>query len=836
MSLHNVELLILTGKSHTKWNTADDKEWKSEVICQFLKGNYEDVLRTETAKELFCGVNEADNHNLPEAIRNNIRAFLSSSGDAAISKRELDVLVVGVACLQLFIQDNWIGPPTHSHPTDFLAARYQRQELYADTERVLSVDGEPVYNLTTNPEFLHLASIILESRQNFQHLQTADWWLMRCIYVHQEILDNKAPTLKERAMPLVEEIRKQEPLMTDDCNREIAVQFHLEAGYLCHTFYEYKQAHDHFNTARKLSGLSIELTGAMGKRTRFQQETKAQLVLSVTRENLEESPVSDQVVKDSKAIELPKDLALDDDTVLNSIQFDEGERKFAIDLSPVEQALVLGIMEDHRRKQASQEQITGEELLAYINCVLSQVKSWSVAMSALCLRSKLEKGSRRRVERAMMQLEETVNQAKRSSPPACQRLELFYCVKNRPLWILQKQLAELFLSIGSIGSALEVFERLHLWEDVISCYKRLGKMEKAETLIREQLAIKETPNLWCFLGDVTSHIEHYERAWELSNHRSARAQRCMAYLHLSREQYPECLACFEKSLKINSLQIPVWFTYGCAAMTSGEYKLAVKAFKRCVSIDYDNFEAWTNMATSYIRLKEKDKAYRVLGEALKCSYDNWRIWENYLVVSMDCGEFDDAIRSYNRLMDLKDKWVDVEILSILVRVTTEDIECANGKPGHALKTKIRELFGRITASVTSKGEIWRLYAQLCSADGVDNPENRHKILQYLQKAHRCVMQEQNWEKEVSRCKEVADHALQLSKTYLSCCEKIDDSSQTISMLSSAKLMLKGVLSKIKQKHTDEVRGQLVDDLQGGCASLESQLEFIVKRLGELKLS
>ena len=52
-------------------------------------------------------------------------------------------------------------------------------------------------------------------------------------------------------------------------------------------------------------------------------------------------------------------------------------------------------------------------------------------------------------------------------------------------------------------------------------------------------------------------------------------------------QYDKCLVCFEKSLKVNALQVPVWFTYGCAAMAAQDYKLAVKAFKRCVSIDYD---------------------------------------------------------------------------------------------------------------------------------------------------------------------------------------------------------------------------------------------------------
>lgn len=62
------------------------------------------------------------------------------------------------------------------------------------------------------------------------------------------------------------------------------------------------------------------------------------------------------------------------------------------------------------------------------------------------------------------------------------------------------------------------------------------EITKAEEVIRQQLKIKETPDLYCSLGEVTKEIEHFHKAIELSKNRSARAFRMLAKFYFSKEK------------------------------------------------------------------------------------------------------------------------------------------------------------------------------------------------------------------------------------------------------------------------------------------------------------
>ncbi|ESO87695.1 hypothetical protein LOTGIDRAFT_234941 [Lottia gigantea] len=657
------------------------------------------------------------------------------------------------------------------------------------------------------------------------YFETHKWWLLRCLYIQQEILDDRSPTLCKSILELVALVNQNDELFKDDRFREASIQWNIEAGYFCHLYFEYEKGREYFEKAKNLSHLDINISGALGKRTRYQEDDKAQLVLQVKRSNVQDEQT---LIKD---IPLPKNISLDDDTVLNKIAFTDEMEKHSVQLSPLDQAVVLACMEGHRRSLA-QERLTDEEVLTYILCMLDQLCNWNVGVACLILRSKLEKGSSRRVERSMKQMEELVNIVTQPEPANIDRSYLFYSCHTPSVWKVKKELGTMLLSLGCISAAKDLYESLEMWDEAITCYQIMKKTDQAEVIIREQLKKKETPNLYCFLGDVTHDMNHYQKAWELSNERSSRAMRCMGYLYFGKKDNKAALRCFEKSLEINSLQIPVWFTYGCVALTTDQYEKAVKAFKRCVNIDSDNFEAWNNLGTAYIKLKDKPKAFLTMKEAIKYNFESWQLWENCLLIGVDCGEFEDVVNAYNRLLDLKSKWVDEQILSILVRAIEEDLTDSKGLPVRRFKPKIQQLFTRITSQTTGNGEIWRLFAKLILLD--NKPENIDQGLEYLQKSHRCVTQTSNWEKDEKKCQEVSDQAIELAKLYIQCADKLPDRTQKLQNLSSAKFMLKGVITKIKQHHQDPITQSLPQSIDELCKSLDDQFKDLLERIDQLK--
>jgi tetratricopeptide (TPR) repeat protein len=137
-----------------------------------------------------------------------------------------------------------------------------------------------------------------------------------------------------------------------------------------------------------------------------------------------------------------------------------------------------------------------------------------------------------------------------------------------------------------LKSALEIFERLQLWEDVISCHQALGDARKAEMVVVELLVkTPDSPKLLCILGDLRSDHTLYEQAWEKSGFRFARAMRSLGTYYFKQKDFEKCIESYENALAINPLFVNSWFVCGCAAMQIEKWEVAVKSFARVTSID-----------------------------------------------------------------------------------------------------------------------------------------------------------------------------------------------------------------------------------------------------------
>ncbi|GFS95926.1 tetratricopeptide repeat protein 27 [Nephila pilipes] len=710
--------------------------------------------------------------------------------------KQLLLMFIGVSALQQFVKANVSGPNVEdSNDYTLFASALPDDVTHDDVIQLLSKNGEFPHMNVAQIKLLFLSHMFLSCIPPSEDVcLTHGWWLLRCLLMYQNIMPDKIFSLCDEMKALMKQIIEM-PWINGKDHPAAQLIYYIECAQM-HLYYdEINLAKNYVTTALSLVGLDIELSGAYGKRTQFQNKAVAQLLVKLKRNGNEIPEVCMDPMNQS---DFPADIHLQDDTLLNKVSFVDGEDYQLEHLQPQEQLVLLAYCLLVRKREAFGE-LLHEEVMTYINCMLSQPKIWSIYMKTLVMRCKLEKNSSRRVERSLMQLEAVINAIKKNETSFSVRETMLYAAGLPMIWSLEKDLADIWMILGGTKSALAIYEKLKLWENIVQCYIQLGRTSCAEKLIREQLTIKETPLLWCLLGDVLDDPEMYEKGDSLACGTNARCLRSLGYYYFKRKDYEKSLPFFQKSLKINSLQFNVCASLGFASLQCKNFSMATWAYRQAVTLDDDNFEAWNNLSNAFIHLKQKDCAWRSLKEALKCNYEEWHVWENFFLVSIDVAAFEDAIRAWHRLLDIKKKFYDPLALKILVQAINNNVKDMYELPASRYRKQVLQLLGRLSSMVTADYVFWEAYASLLCPDPTQeqNLDILCRAVAYQQKAILYASQVEKLDRNVEVFEltmQMVSRLCDLSLVYIERLEEPAKSQQK----SAFKLTVSSVLLKVRR--------------------------------------
>ncbi|WVO18500.1 hypothetical protein L204_106217 [Cryptococcus depauperatus] len=642
---NSIEWDILKGKPVSKYFPSDSARNRELAIAlanadfEFVLSSPETKVALSTTPNLWDGLGISVTH--PK---------LHTSIDPSTK------LIVAIALLHSFVQVNWTGPELLFSLLEALnASSTSIQNLDNAALPFLTLQGEPAYHLSQHPILFLLAKRLLLSLSNDQ-LPTLPLWHLRLHLIHLSLLDE--PVSQPQA--LLESIKTllQHPFVQAD--QDLIAQIHLELGLLHYSLGTDKIANQEFLTAAKHSGLEFELTGALGKKTKYQITAYSQLVLLAESRQREEGDNAENWESDVKKEEnrLPDTLPLNDDTLLEETAFTKVTRDNTstcrlayLDpanqppLHPLDQSLLLSFCLSQSNDSPSSG-LTAQQMMPFLTRVIQHPRNWSVHTTALLLRSRLESSRSRTVERSCLQLQALIEQMPTSDSEPTERLKYFHQLPLPSKWEMEKELAKRFMTIGVIRSSLEIFTKLEMWEDAVLCLQKMDREEEAECIVKDLLAGKKVESelvptlgraslseprkskltaaregkLTCLLGDLVlgaqsaSHdptsaraaaIDCYNRAWKISGQTSSRAMRSLGSLYMGTLEYEKAISCFQAALQINPLYGRVWFTLGVAFLKLERWKEARDAFQKQVSVDEDDAEGWNNLAAVYLRLGEE---------------------------------------------------------------------------------------------------------------------------------------------------------------------------------------------------------------------------------------
>uniref|UniRef100_A0A0D9WYG6 Uncharacterized protein n=1 Tax=Leersia perrieri TaxID=77586 RepID=A0A0D9WYG6_9ORYZ len=752
------------------------------------------------------------------------------------------VLSAAVAALLAFMQQNVTGPPVKYSPFPFWTSSLDERwfsnlesEWDAWASARLTSIGSHVHGKFSLMQFIVFAELMLTCVKSLNPTDccTVSWWLFRLSMVQQNIVDELSSALfdqvqeyKNKTLVRFGDLENVSsywaPLLFDGEGSYFVSAACLEAGIAEYKYCRIDQSRLHLDSAQEACGLHLSLTGILGFRTIYQVDAKSQMVLvaNTSRPASGEGKAREPPGTQDDAVALKNarsSVPSESDEVSDILRMPrlvENENVSGNEnpkdlckktvLTAVQQAAILAECL-HVSRRSRHDEMSGWDMAPYIESIDYQEETYFVVRS-LCdiLRIRWESTRNRTKQRALLMMQNLVEDVGNDFPVAAQRAKLVFGVQVPTLPALRKEYGELLISCGIVGEALDIFKDLELWDNLIYCYRLLGKVADATSLINARISVTPNdPRLWCSLGDVTNNDDHYKKALEVSNNKSARALRSLARSAYNRNDFHASKMLWESALALNSLFPDGWFAYGTVAWKDKDLQKAVDAFSRSVQIDPENGEAWNNIACLHMIRGKSQAAVQAFKEAVKFKRNSWEVWDNYSKVLLDTGSIQQTLEAVKMVLNLSsNKRFNVDLLEkVMVMLEEQPTHVSNAQGAESVSSTsdatqetrksnqlldiIGDILQQIVRSGGSNSEIWGLFARWHKAKG-----NLIACSEALLKQVRSLQGSGLWHDE-SKFTKYAQASLQLCKVYM----EISSSTGSRKELFSAEMHLKSSLKQ-----------------------------------------
>ena len=658
-------------------------------------------------------------NNLDKSVINKI---LKDEVDTSISD---DSVYFSICCLYLFITDNFTGPSVMER-LDNSKVNEILEKIPGNYIMDINIDGEEIHNNAKCVEFLWLAKNIIEKYNG------PDLWISRVSIVHQKVLSGPSLTLKNKIMKSATGI-------------ELAIAYRQ--------FGEFDKFFEQLEIVKKDIKLEFSLTGKMGKKTKFQQDSQSQLVLDV--KNCESIRRSDQKLSLDQFSSNNREIKLDDD--INLLERPKMDEIFTLPKLTNEELAVF-LLQTHAftDKEARQETLD-EQKLPFLQSILELKPDYDIVTCAIFEKSIIEQNSHSTQHRAALQLQSIIDDFNAQNSEC--RTKNFFIIEHPAIWSVRREMGLQMLKIGAAKSASKIFVEYKMWDELGLCAMLLNDPSIAVDVLEK--VDPPTPLVLSVLGEQKCSKEILLQAWELSNKRYARSVRSLAKIFLREKNWKEASEYFEISLKINPLYPDAWFSCGCSYMMLNNHEKAIICFQEVISQRDDDSETYSNLAACFTTLERHQEAHKAISQAIRHERRRYRLWENFINISKNAEKYSDMMHGLEELNRYQPKWVNNSILF--------DALNAFSKNSPDLLQRLLVVIEKISQSASCGSGFWELYGDINSAIGNYQAEYDNRI--------NCIKALDNEDKITDI--EVFEILVSAMEKLLICSKKLEGKSRTV---------------------------------------------------------